>query len=72
MSVSPDSPAFTLDSLRPGSYRVAAYEDAESDVFNDASVWEQLKSQVVTVKVGEGESGKVKLKVIAAKELEGS
>ncbi|MSV32321.1 MAG: carboxypeptidase regulatory-like domain-containing protein [Bryobacterales bacterium] len=70
--VSPDSPAFTLDSLRPGSYRVAAYEDAESDVFNDASVWEQLKSQVVTVKVGEGESGKVKLKVIAAKELEGS
>lgn len=70
--VSPDSPAFTLDSLRPGSYRVAAYEDAESDVFNDASVWEQLKSQVVTVKVGEGESGKVKLKVIAAKDLEGS
>ena len=70
--VSPDSPAFTLDSLRPGSYRVAAYEDAESDVFNDASVWEQLKSQVVTVKVGEGESGKVKLKVIGAKELEGS
>ena len=70
--VSPDSPAFTLDSLRPGSYRVAAYEDAESDVFNDASVWEQLQSQVVMVKVGEGESGKVKLKVIAAKELEGS
>jgi len=35
-------------------------------------VWEQLKSQVVSVKVGEGETGKVKLKVIGVKDLEGS
>jgi len=70
--VSPDSPTFTLDSLRPGSYRLAAYEAAESDAFSDAAVWEQLKSQVVTLKLGEGETGQVKLKVIAARELEGS
>jgi len=70
--VPPDSPGFTLDSLRPGSYRVLAYEDAEATAFTDASVWEQLKSQVVSVKVGEGETGKVKLKVIGVKDLEGS
>ena len=70
--VSPDSPAFTVDSLRPGSYRLAAYEEVESDAFSDAAVWEQLKARTVTVKVGEAETGKVKLKVIAAKELEGS
>ena len=42
--VSPDSPAFTVDSLRPGSYRLAAYEEAESDAFSDAAVWEQVKA----------------------------
>jgi len=68
--VSPDSPTFTLDSLRPGSYRIAAYEEAESDALSDPAAWEQIKSQVVTVKVGEGETGKANLKVVAAKELE--
>jgi hypothetical protein len=64
--VTGESPLFTLDSLRPGSYRVAAYEEAESDALSDAAVWERLKAQTVTVKVGEGESGKVTLKVIGA------
>ncbi len=68
--VTPDAPSFTLDSLRPGTYRVLAFEDAESDVFNDASAWEQVKAQTATVKVGEDESAQVKLKLIPAREFD--
>lgn len=70
LRVNSDSPSFTLDSLRPGTYRVLAFEDAESDIFNDASAWEQLKAQTATVKVGEGESVQVKLKLVSAREFE--
>lgn len=65
-----DSPSFTLDSLRPGTYRIAAFEDVESEALNDASVWAQIKAQTTTVKVAEGESAQVKVKLIAAKDLE--
>ncbi|MFN0103065.1 MAG: carboxypeptidase regulatory-like domain-containing protein [Bryobacteraceae bacterium] len=67
-----DAPTFSLDSLRPGSYRLAAFEDVESDVLNDPAVWERFKAQTATVKVGEGETGQVKLRLIGARELEGS
>jgi len=62
--------SFTLDSLRPGTYRVLAFESVESEALNDAANWERLKAETATVKVGEGETGKVKLRLAAAKELE--
>ena len=61
---------FTLDSLRPGSYRLAAFEDADSDALSDPAAWERVKGHTATVKVGESETGQVKLRVIPAKELE--
>jgi len=59
-----DSPAFTLDSLRPGTYRIAAFEEAESDALNDPALWEQFKAQTATVKVGEGETAQTKVRLI--------
>jgi uncharacterized protein (DUF2141 family) len=70
--VASDAASFTVDSLRPGTYRVLAFENVESDALNDAANWERLKAETATVKVGEGETGKVKLRVAAAKELEGN
>lgn len=61
---------FSFDSLRPGSYRLAACEDADSDALNDASVWERVKNRTTTVKVAEGETGQVTLRVIPARELD--
>lgn len=61
---------FSFDSLRPGSYRIAACEDADSDALNDASVWERVKNRTATVKVAEGETGQVTLRVIPARELD--
>ncbi|MBI2685199.1 MAG: carboxypeptidase regulatory-like domain-containing protein [Acidobacteria bacterium] len=66
-----DSPVFTLDSLRPGSYRIAAFEDVESDALNDPGLWEQFKARTAAVKVGEGESATVKVRLIEARETEG-
>jgi hypothetical protein len=66
------SPSFTFESLRPGNYRIAAFEDAESDALNDPAFWELFKDRTVSVKVGEGETGQVKLRLIAAKETEGN
>jgi hypothetical protein len=66
------APTFTLDSLRPGSYRIAAFEDAESDALSDPAFWEQFKDRTATVKVGEGETGQVKVRLIGAKETEGN
>jgi uncharacterized protein (DUF2141 family) len=68
--VASDAASFALDSLRPGTYRVLAFENVESDALNDAANWERLKAETATVKVGEGETGKVKLRLAAAKELE--
>lgn len=70
--VQSDSPTFTFDSLRPGSYRVAAFEEAESDALNDPAFWEQFKDRIATVKIGEGETGQVKVRLIGGKEMEGN
>ena len=70
--VQSDSPSFSFDSLRPGSYRVAAFEEAESDALNDAGFWEQFKDRIGVVKIGEGETGQVKVRLIGSKEMEGN
>ena len=70
--VQSDSPSFTFESLRPGSYRVAAFEEAESDALNDPAFWEQFKDRIATVKVGESETGQVKVRLIGSKEMEGN
>lgn len=69
--IASDAPTFTLDALAAGTYRIAAFEEAESDALSDPAVWEQFRDRTVTVKVGEGETGQAKVKLIAAKELEG-
>jgi hypothetical protein len=65
------SPNFTLESLRPGSYRICAFEDVESDLPNDPAFWQLLQPRTATVKVAEGESAQVKLKLITLPETEG-
>jgi hypothetical protein len=65
------SPSFTLDSLRPGTYRICAFEDVESDLPNDPAFWQLLQANTETVKVAEGESAQVKLKLITLPETEG-
>jgi hypothetical protein len=58
--------------LRPGSYRGAAFEEAESDALNDPGFWEQFKDRIGVVKIGEGETGQVKVRLIGGKEMEGN
>jgi hypothetical protein len=68
--VASDAAGFTFDSLRAGTYRVAALDGAESDALDDPSVWEKFRTRTATVKVGEGESAQVKVKLITLAELE--
>lgn len=63
--------AFTLSSLRPGTYRVAAFEETESsDATTDPAFWERFRDRTATVKVGENETGQVKVRLITAKEID--
>jgi protocatechuate 3,4-dioxygenase beta subunit len=63
--------AFTLSSLRPGTYRVAAFEETESsDATTDAAFWERFRDRTATVKVAENETGQVKIRLITAKEID--
>ncbi len=68
--IASETPTFTLDSLRPGTYRVAAFEEVESDALNDPAIWEQFRARTASVKVGEGESAQVKIKLINSRDLE--
>ncbi len=63
--------AFTLSSLRPGTYRVAAFEETESaDATTDPAFWERFRDRTATVKVAENETGQVKVRLITAKEID--
>lgn len=63
--------SFSLTNLRPGTYRVAAFEEAESsDATSDPAFWDTFRDRTASVKVGEGETGQIKLKLITAAELD--
>jgi hypothetical protein len=68
--VDPANPTFTVDSLRPGTYRVLAFENADSDAPNDVSFWNQFKDRSSSVTLSENEVGQLKLKLITAKEVD--
>lgn len=62
--------SFSLENLRPGTYRVAAFENADSNALNDPAFWDQFRERIATVKVDEGETGQAKIKLISAKEID--
>ena len=70
-SLTSGTTAFTLSALRPGTYRVAAFEETESsDATTDPAFWERFRDRTATVKVGENETGQVKVRLITAKEID--
>jgi len=70
-SLSSGATSFTLSNLRPGTYRVAAFEETEiSDATTDPAFWERFRDRIATIKAGEGETGQVKVRLITAQDLD--
>lgn len=68
--VAPGAPQFTLDSLRPGNYQIAAFESVGADIYTQPDLWKHFSERTATVKLAESDAPQVKIKLITAEEID--
>ena len=61
--------AFVIRGIRPGKYRVVAFEQIEEGSWNDPNVLSRIKDQGTEVEVSDGVERKVQLQVVPANQL---
>jgi hypothetical protein len=64
-----DNGAFRFTSLRPGKYKLFAWEEVDYDVWQDPAFWKKYESYAAEITVGPSETQNTQLRVIPASEI---
>jgi protocatechuate 3,4-dioxygenase beta subunit len=64
-----DSGAFQFKRLRPGKYKLFAWEQVDNDVWQDPAFWKKYESYAAEITVGPSETQSIQLRVIPTAEI---
>lgn len=67
--VADDAGNFNFTALRPGKYRVFAWEEVDDDLWQDPDYYKKYADRATEVTVGAGETQNARVRVIAAEEM---